>query len=121
MSGPVSMNQLSRNARGKRPHFFPTDGLDQAMSMILVLAEELCVVRDRLDTVEHVARDGGLADAIEAYQPDEAALQAREARRQAFLAKLYYLARKEAAELSGEDTPERFTATITDIAEGRMD
>ena len=115
------MSVLARNARGKRPHFFPTDGLDQAMSMILVLAEELCVVRDRLDTVEKVARDGGLADAIEAYQPTADDLSAREARRQAFLNRLYYLARKESAELSGEDTPERFTATITDIAEGRMD
>jgi hypothetical protein len=49
------MRKLERNARGKRPVFYDTPGLDEAMSMIMVLANELSVVRDRLDTVEKVA------------------------------------------------------------------
>ena len=32
------MRQLERNARGKRPQFYATPGLDEAMSMIMVLA-----------------------------------------------------------------------------------
>lgn len=109
---------LRRNARGKRPDFYTDPAMDQAMSMILVLAEEFCVMRDRLDTVERVATNAGLAAAIEAYQPPQAILEDREARRQAFLTRLYYLARKDAAEAAEDDSEARYTATLDDIAKG---
>lgn len=109
---------LRRNARGKRPDFYADPAMDQAMSMILVLAEELSAVRDRLDTVERVATNAGLGAAIEAYQPPQPVLEEREARRQAFLTRLYYLARKDAAEASENDTEARYTATLDDIAKG---
>jgi hypothetical protein len=114
------MNRIERNARGKRPTFYETPGLDEAMSMILVLANELSVVRDRLDTVEKVAAAKGIMiDAeIEAYQPDQSVLEAREARRQDFLSRLYYLARKQAAELATEDSAERYQSALDDIAIG---
>lgn len=113
------MRELERNARGKRPQFYATPGLDEAMSMIMVLANELSVVRDRLDTVEKVATAKGLLldDAIEAYQPDQATLEARELRRQDFLARLFYLARKQASELKTGDSAERYTSALDDIAE----
>ncbi len=112
------MSQLERNARGKRPQFYNTPGLDEAMSMIMVLANELMVVRDRLDTVEKVASAKGvMLDAeIEAFEPDTATLEARELRRQDFLARLFYLARKQAAELQSGDSAERYTSTLDDIA-----
>ena len=112
------MRQLERNARGKRPQFYETPGLDEAMAMIMVLASELTVVRDRLDTVEKVAAAKGvMLDAdIEAFEPDQATLEARELRRQDFLARLFYLARKQAAELHSEDSEERYTKALDDIA-----
>ena len=109
---------LRRTARGKRPDFYADPAMDQAMSMILVLAEEFSVMRDRLDTVERVATDAGLGAAIEAYQPPQAVLEDREARRQAFLTRLYYLARKDAAEAAEDDSEARYAATLDDIAKG---
>lgn len=109
---------MRRHARGKRPQFYEPQGLDQAMSMILVLASEFSALRDRLDTVERVARDGGLAEAIEAYVPAQDVLELREKRRQAFLERLYYLALKDAAEAAEADTPERFVETVNEIAKG---
>lgn len=109
---------LRRDARGKRPHFYADPVMDQAMSMILVLAEEFSALRDRLDTVERVATEAGLAAAIEAYDPPQDVLEVREARRQAFLTRLYYLARKDAAEAAESDTAARYSATIDDIAKG---
>lgn len=109
---------MRRHARGKRPQFYTQPGMDQAMSMILVLASEFSTLRDRLDTVERVARDGGLAEAIEAYEPSQAVLEEREARRQAFMERLYYLALKDAAEAAEADTSERFDAALTEIAKG---
>jgi hypothetical protein len=109
-----------RDAKGKRPMFYDAPGMDQAMSMILVLANELSVMRDRLDTVEKVAAAKGvMLDAeIEAYQPDQSVLEAREARRQDFLARLYYLARKDAAEQASDDTAERYSKMLEEIATG---
>jgi hypothetical protein len=112
------MRQLERNAKGKRPLFYDTPGMDEAMSMIMVLANELMVVRDRLDTVEKVAAAKGvMLDAeIEAFEPDQEVLEARELRRQDFLARLFYLARKQAAELQSNDSAERYKKALEDIA-----
>lgn len=108
-----------RDARGKRPDFYPTEGIDTAMSMIMVLASELSTVRDRLDSAERVARIHGLdlAAGIETLELDQAALEQREARRQDFLGRLFYLARKEAQEARDDDTGTGFVKTIEDIAE----
>jgi hypothetical protein len=117
--------RVARNAKGKRPRFYAepaiaAEGVDHAMSMILVLAQEFMVMRDRLDTVERICAAKGLvlADEIEAFHPDQATLEAREARRQAFLQRLYYLARKDAAEAAGADTAERYDGVLDDIAKG---
>ena len=112
------MRKLERNARGKRPMFYETPGMDEAMSMIMVLANELSTVRDRLDTVEKVAAAKGIMlDAeIEAFEPDQTILEARELRRQDFLSRLFYLARKQAAELQGNDSAERYSKALADIA-----
>ncbi|MEL7030023.1 MAG: hypothetical protein AAGL49_12640 [Pseudomonadota bacterium] len=111
--------KLERDARGKRPQFFDAPALDHMMSMIMVLAEEMNVLADRLDTVERIAATKGLVleDEIEAFAPDEGVLAAREERRQAFLQRLYYLMRKEAADLSRKDTGARYEETLEEIAE----
>lgn len=107
-----------RHARGKRPEFYDTPGLDTAMSMIMVLANEICVVRDRLDSAERVAKDSGidLASGIEALHLDQAALEEREERRQDFLRRLFYMQLKDADEAAQAQTSDVFNATIAEIA-----
>lgn len=107
-----------RHARGKRPDFYETPGLDHAMSMIMVLANEMSVLRDRLDSAERVAKAAGidLAAGIETLALDQAALEEREARRQDFLRRLFYLQLKDADEAAQAQTAEGFNATITEIA-----
>ena len=107
-----------RNARGKRPQFYDAPGLDTAMSMIMVLASELTTLRDRLDSAERVAKAHGLdlAAGIETLDLDQTALEEREARRQDFLDRLFYLARKDAQEAADAETEAGFKATIAQIA-----
>ena len=111
---------LPRVVRGKRPEFFETPGVDDAMSMILVLAQELTVLRERLDSAEIVAARHGipLAAEIEALQPDPALLASREAWRQAFFDRLFYLSNQRRAELEQRHTPESYAKTIDEIARG---
>jgi hypothetical protein len=115
---PKTRPHVVRDAKGKRPQFYEAPGLDQAMSMILVLANELSVLHDRLDSVERVSQARGidLAAEIEALVLDQAALESREAWRQEFLERLYYLARKDAHEAARADSVESYNATIDDIA-----
>ncbi len=109
-----------RDARGKRPQFYEAPGLDQAMSMILALASELATMRERMDTLERVLEQNGIeaGAAVEAYQPTPEVLTERELWRQAFLARLTYLARKDAADAARGDTESRFRETIETIAKG---
>lgn len=107
-----------RHARGKRPEFYETPGLDHAMSMIMVLAGEIATLRDRLDSAERVAKASGLdlAAEIETLELDQAALEEREERRQDFLRRLYYLQLKDADEATQAQTSDGFNATIAEIA-----
>lgn len=109
-----------RHARGKRPEFYETPGLDEAMSMIMVLASELATLRDRLDSAERAAKAQGvdLAAGIEALQLDQDALESREAWRQDFLGRLFYLTSKDAAEAAEAQTAEAYRKTIEEVAEG---
>jgi hypothetical protein len=113
-----SRPHVLRDARGKRPDFYPTQGLDHAMSMIMVLANELSVLHDRLDSAERVAKAQGLdlVAGIETLELDQSALEARETWRQDFLGRLFYLARKEATEAAEAETEEGYRKTIAEIA-----
>ncbi|TXS91960.1 hypothetical protein FV139_14640 [Parahaliea maris] len=107
-----------KDARGKRPSFYEAEGLDNLTSMVMVLASELTVLRDRLDASERVAKANGLdlAAGIETLELDEEALRSREAWRQGFFDRLFYLARKEANEAAEAETRESFKQIIDDIA-----
>lgn len=110
---------MKRDARGKRPQFYDSPALDQMMSMIMVLAGEVSVLADEIDSIKRVAAQRGidLASEIKGLKLDEAALEERETRRQQMLERLFYLIRKEAAEAAGNETPEGFTAVIEEIAQ----
>jgi hypothetical protein len=109
---PQARPHVVRNAKGKRPQFYEAPGLDQAMSMILVLANELSVER------VFKAKEMDLASEIEDLKLDQEALESREAWRQNFLERLYYLARKDAGEAAAAETDEKYNATIEGIAVG---
>ncbi|KQP46258.1 hypothetical protein [Pseudorhodoferax sp. Leaf274] len=109
----------ARFARGKRPRFYATAGMDDAVSMVIVLAQELSVLRDRVDAIERVAARRGidLAQDIEQLVLDQAALDARELRRQQLFERLYHLVRKDAHELKQQDSKQRYDGVIDETAQ----
>ncbi len=68
------MSLLPLEASGRRPAFFDEPGMDQLLSMVLELAAELWVVRERVFLLEAVLTQQGVAaaDAIESYVPTDA-------------------------------------------------
>jgi hypothetical protein len=76
-------------AKGKRPQYFDDPAVDRILSILMAVAGEVSVLRERLDTVERLLDANGTisrAD-IEAYEPD------REAAYQRGLATKEYIAR----------------------------
>ncbi|MCS6947574.1 MAG: hypothetical protein NZM12_08160 [Steroidobacteraceae bacterium] len=88
--GPSDV-QLPRHTRGKRPSFFADPAIDQLMTFILELTTEVAVLRERLDTIEHLLeRDGKVTRAsIEAFQPDPALEQERVQWRDAYFKRVF--------------------------------
>ncbi len=62
-------------AKGKRPHYFEDPAVDRLTSVLMAVAGEVSVLRERLDTVERLLETKGSitrAD-IETYVPDRTA------------------------------------------------
>ena len=81
----------------KHPHFFDDPNIDRLMTMVMNLAAEVSVLRERLDTHEQVAASKKLftpAD-IETFEPSDQVRDAREAWRNRFLDRLLSVVQEE--------------------------
>ncbi len=100
-------NPIRRTPKGKKPRYFEDPATDKLLSMVMTLAEELSVTRDRLDTVEQLLNAHGLLPpaAVEEFEPDTALESAREARRARFVNRLLGALRAELDEATNPDFP----------------
>ena len=87
----MSQEPLPRYTRNSRPQFFDDAAVDQVMSVVLGLAQEVSVLRDRLDTVERVLDEKGTLtrEDLEHWRPDAAAEAQRQQRRADFLQRIF--------------------------------
>ncbi len=71
------------------PHDDPLT--DRLLAEIVALAEEVCVLRDRLDTAEQIAASGEPVDAaaIDAWQPSQDVIESRLARHREYFEDLF--------------------------------
>lgn len=111
---------MSGKARGKRPGFAADPNVDRLTAMVLALAGEVSVLRERVDTLERLLeRSGSLTRAeIEAYRPDAAAAEERERWRAAFLDRVLWIVRAGEAEAVAGETPESYQAVVDALAAG---
>ncbi len=88
---PEPSSKLPIDASGRRPAFFNQDGVDQLLSMVLELATELWVVRERVFMIEAAAAQQGLPlrDAVETYVPSDAERAELEQMRAAMMGQLF--------------------------------
>ena len=80
---------IDRQHRERPPHDDPLT--DRLLTEIVQLAEEVCVLRDRLDTCERLAAAGQSAGcaAIDAFEPTNAMLEQRLAQHREFFESLF--------------------------------
>jgi hypothetical protein len=78
---------IDPNIKGRNPHFFDDPNIDRLITMMMELASEISVMRDRLDTHERLAAQHGVysEDDVESYRPTDDEAKAREEWRSKFL------------------------------------
>ena len=87
-----------------RPRFFDDPVNDQLLAMITALLGEVCVLRERLDSIERLAEQRGLwaRQDVEHFAPDPAAEQARDELRKGALKRVFAVLNEELARLRHE-------------------
>ncbi len=98
--------RLQRKARGERPYFFDDPSVDKLVAMIMGLAGETAVMRDRLDTIERLLETKGLLKRgeIESYQPGPAVIEQRAAWRENYLSEILRIVESELEGAASGDT-----------------
>jgi len=106
-------------ARGKRPAFADDPAIDSLAAMVLALAGEVVVLRERLDTLERLADTRGLIPRaeIETYRASPAIDAERETWRAKFLERVLLSVEARLEEAKAGETAERYDAVVNEISE----
>ena len=103
-------------ARGKRPYFMENNEAERVLNIVMALAQETAVIRQRLDTMERLLDQKGTisrAD-IEAFEPNKAEAAERGAWTQEFISRVLRIVQQEneaiarSSEVSSEQAAESF-------------
>ena len=86
------------SAKGGRPLFLETPALDDLLAVVVALAQEVAVLRERADTSERLLVQKGIlaADDIETYRPEQGVELMREQWRQDYLGRIFRAVRERA-------------------------
>ncbi len=106
--------------KGKRPFFLKDPDVERVMAITMAVAQELSVLRERLDTVERLLDEKGTisrAD-IETYAPSKDAQDERGAWTQEYLARILRIFQQDIEALNRGDEP---TSEDIGVELGRTD
>jgi hypothetical protein len=114
----MNENKIKRTVKGRRPQFNDDLAMDNAHGMIMALATELAVLHDRVDSMARIAERKGviLTEEIEAFEPDEDTLVAREKWRQALLKRMFYVLREQADDVTQNEDEQKYAEFLKEIA-----
>ena len=108
---------MTPRAKGKRPAFADDVTIDRLTSMVLALAGEVSVLRERADTLEHLLEQAGIvgAGAVDEFVPDDQMEAEREQRRAAFLDRVLWIVRAGQEETSAGETDAAYAAIVASL------
>jgi len=92
--------------KGKRPFFLKNPDTEKVLAVTMAVAQELAVMRERLDTVERLLESKGISqDDIENFIPTKAQAEQRGAWTQEYLARILRIYQQEIEGLEKPDEP----------------
>lgn len=108
MSNTFDINKLDlagTKAKGKRPYFLESKQTEQVMSVVMSLAMELSVTRERLASLECLLEQNDSLDreALNSYEPDKQEAAKRSADTQEYLARILRIMQQDKEEMQRND------------------
>ena len=99
-------HSLKRKAKGERPYFFDDPNVDKVVYMVMGLAGEVAVARERLDTIERLLERKGLITRsdVETYEPTADVMAERAAWRKTYLSEILRIVEIELEAAASGDT-----------------
>src|SRR5262245_10271573 len=109
---------MAKKAKGKRPVFFPDPQVDKVIGIIMTLAGEVSVLRERLDTIERLAESKGLFShqEVEAYHPHPHVAEEREQWRAEYIARVLRIVHEELEAVERGETPESYDTVVRTVS-----
>ena len=107
-----------RTAKGRRPYFFDDPNIDKLLAMIMALAGEVSVIRERMDTHERLAQKKKWAthEAIEDYEPDEITEAFRAQWRADYIGRILRIIQVELDHIAGGETHEDYDEIVEEVS-----
>lgn len=106
-------------AKGKRPAYFDDPAVDRTLSIVMALAGEVSVLRERMDTIERLLEAKGTISRteIEGYEPDKAAARERGVITREYIARVMRGVQQDMEALAELDAPtvEELSQTLKEI------
>jgi multidrug resistance efflux pump len=92
--------------KGKRPYFLEERDTERLMTIVMALAQEVAVMRERMDTIERLLEKNDVIARIdiEKFKPTKAQAQERGAWTQEYLARILRTLQQEQEALTASDT-----------------
>lgn len=93
--------------KGKRPFFLKDPDVERVLAVTMAIAQEVAVMRERLDTVERLLEDKGTLtrDDIEHFAPPKPTAEERGAWMQEYLARILRIYQQDIEALGIPDEP----------------
>ena len=107
-----------RTAKGRRPYFFDDPNIDKLLAMIMALAGEVSVIRERMDTHERLAQKKKWAthEAIEDYEPDEITEAFRAQWRADYIGRILRIIQVELDHIASGETHEDYDEIVEEVS-----
>jgi hypothetical protein len=104
-------------AKGGRPTFLQDAAVDDLTSMVMALAQELAVLRERCDTTERLLTGAQVLapGAVEDYRAPREVDAEREAWRRSYLERVLYPLKARAARAAGAE--EAYASVVKDVGQ----
>ena len=108
---------MARKAKGERPAFFDDPQIDKLLAIVMALAGEVSVLRERLDTVERLLEAKGLLSRqdIEAYRAEDTAATEREQWRAEYIERILRVIHQEQEAAAAGETLQSYQQAVRTV------
>ena len=107
-----------RTAQGRRPYFFDDPNVDKLLAMIMALAGEVSVLRERLDTHERLAAGKSWPSEtnVESYDAPDQIVEIREQLRAEFVARVLRVVGADIERMSSAEAEREYQSQVRHVS-----